>query len=163
MAVHVAGVKAGLKLLVELESKCNVFGSWKATATPVLGAFYALLGVLHFTMIKDMCNIVPGKGAWGVWYIPGRASFHVKWTGIVEFLAGAALIVGWLDMGPPGLLKKAAAVLFGLTVAVTPANIFMFTHGAQFPQGKKYPVITHVARAAIQCLLISVFWKLAMF
>lgn len=60
------------------------------------------------------------------------------------------------------LMEKAAAVMFGLTMAVTPANVFMFTHGAQFPKGQDVPVAGHVVRGAVQCLFLSVLWKLAM-
>jgi hypothetical protein len=37
---------------------------------------------------------MPAQGAWGFWYIPGSKSFHVAWTGVVEFLAGFWLAIG---------------------------------------------------------------------
>lgn len=163
VALHAAGVKGVLKGLVELEARCGHFNAWKASWAPVLGVFYAVAGLSHFVAMKEYCNIVPGKGAWGIWYLPGRASFHVKVTGVVEALAGAALVAGWLGRGPAGLLEKAAAVLFALTVAVTPANIYMMTHDAQFPQGRKFSVIALAARAVVHCLFLAIFWKLAMF
>ena len=156
-------MKSLLKLAVEMEAKCAKFASWQAASPAVLGALYVAAGALHFPKLKEMCNIVPPKGTWGLWYVPGQASFHVKWTGVVEVLAGAGLVAGWFGVGPPSLLKKSAAVLFALTAAVTPANVYMFTHGAQFPKGQKFPVIGHVARAAVQCALLSTMWTLAAF
>eukprot|EP00904_Undaria_pinnatifida_P005769 jgi/Undpi1/2321/HiC_scaffold_13.g05704.m1 len=163
VAGHVVAVKSLLKLIVEQEAKCASFASWKAASPAVLGALYIAAGSLHFAKLKEMCNIVPPKGTWGLWYVPGRASFHVKWTGVVEILAGAGLVAGWFGVGPTCLLTKSAAVLFALTAAVTPANLFMFTHGVQFPKGQKFPMIAHVARAAVQCALLSGMWTLAAF
>lgn len=103
------------------------------------------------------------RGAWGFWRLPGRPSFHVKWTGVLEVLAGGAMVAGWFGVGQSVMMmEKAAAVLFGLTVAVTPANIFMFTHGAQFPTGRDYSAPVHLVRGAVQCLLLSVLWNLAL-
>jgi hypothetical protein len=50
-------------------------------AWPLWGGAYAAIGVLHFTCAEDFRAIVPPWGAWGVWWIPGSAAFHVAWSG----------------------------------------------------------------------------------
>ena len=34
--------------------------------------------------------VYPPIGTWGLWYLPGSAEFHVKWTGVAEVTAGVA-------------------------------------------------------------------------
>merc|ERR1712238_550337 len=88
-------------------------------------------------------NIFPSRNAWGIWGIPGNAEFHVKWTGLVEVIAGLGLLVGGaFDALAPvwytspnlftaaGLDSDSAAALLLLSICVTPANIYMYTHGA---------------------------------
>lgn len=89
--------------------------------------FYAFIGVTHFTLTQDLHNICPGRGAWGFWCLPGNSSFHVKWSGIVEIMGGLSLAAAGLGLAGSAsaelLLRRAALVLFALTVAVTPANV----------------------------------------
>lgn len=159
-------VKHGLPALEPLLPS-GWYTKMKASWPAVMGLFYALVGFSHFTNLKNNCNICPGKGAWGLWYVPGNASLHVKWTGIAEIVGGCCLAA--VGLGVPGaadlagglLLKRAALGLFALTVAVTPANIYMFTHGAEFPPGCKLPVWAHVVRGGIQCLFLSILWTIA--
>ncbi|CAM9491870.1 unnamed protein product [Discosporangium mesarthrocarpum] len=126
-----------------------------------LGVIFMAAGISHFTLHEDFCRIYPGKGAWGFWYLPGSASFHVNWTGVAELLGGLGLALGGLGLGPQGLMPAAALSLFALVIAVTPANVYMFTHGAQLPAGLEVPVLGHAIRGAFQCLLLGVLWSLA--
>lgn len=48
---------------------------------------------------------MPAQGAWGFWYLPGSKSFHVAWTGVVEFLAGL-----WLTLG------AVSKLIFGISL-----------------------------------------------
>ena len=53
------------------------------------------------------------------------------------------MLAGWLGVGRSSsmlLMEKTAAVMIALIVAVTPANVFMLSHGAQFPMGVDVPV-----------------------
>lgn len=86
----------------------------------------------------------------------------MKWTGVAEFAGGVGLALGGLGFGAElGLEQAAAWGLFALTLAVTPANIYMFSHGAQLPEGLEVPVVGHAIRGAFQCLLLAFFWTLA--
>jgi uncharacterized membrane protein len=72
------------------------------------------------------------QGAWGFWYLPGSPSFHVNWTGVAEIAGGVGTAVGALHLPflPEWLLPASAFGLFLLTVAVSPSNMYMWTHNA---------------------------------
>lgn len=60
------------------------------------------------------------------------------------------------------LVQDSALGLLMLTAAVTPANIFMYTHGAKLPMaGPDVPVTFHYVRAALQSILFAQFFTLA--
>lgn len=80
------------------------YSAWQGTWPVPLGLIFAAAGIAHFTMLEGFCNIYPGRGAWGFWYLPGTASFHVKWTGVAEIAGGVGLALGGLGVGPPGLM-----------------------------------------------------------
>lgn len=63
----------------------------------------------------------------------------------------------------PGLGPSAALALYALTWAVTPANVFMFTHNAPGPgpAGAVIPAAGHAVRFLLQVFLLSVLWGLA--
>lgn len=149
------------------------FAGWQKT-WPLLGAVYMAAGVAHFTAAAAFESIYPPAGTWGIWYLPGSAQFHVAWTGVAEILGGAGLFIGALGLGafallgkePPEPLKAipglAALGLFFLTIAVTPANIYMYTHGAQMtgltPGDQPIPVEFHAVRGFFQVVLLSLLW-----
>ncbi|KAJ1622178.1 hypothetical protein T492DRAFT_335297 [Pavlovales sp. CCMP2436] len=102
----------------------------------------------------------------GIWQLPGSAEFHVRWTGAAEVLGGTGLAGGALAdaFGIKSLrwLKPtAAALLVGLTLAVTPANVYMYTHGALMEglpgpaAAGPLPVEAHYIRAALQSVLLA--------
>eukprot|EP00291_Cryptomonas_curvata_P000242 CAMPEP_0172191338 /NCGR_PEP_ID=MMETSP1050-20130122/23643_1 /TAXON_ID=233186 /ORGANISM="Cryptomonas curvata, Strain CCAP979/52" /LENGTH=214 /DNA_ID=CAMNT_0012866371 /DNA_START=72 /DNA_END=716 /DNA_ORIENTATION=+ len=135
------------------------FKSWTKSFW-IIGFLFALAGASHFLILKDFCNIYPPMGTWGLWYLPGSAEFHVEWTGVAELLGGLGVVIGTLT-GRTQLVKASAASLLGLTLAVTPANIYMFTHGAQIPIGVELPVAGHAFRGLMQVFLLSVLTTLA--
>ena len=139
----------------------------------LLGILYTTAGIGHFTNSVAFCSIYPPVGTWGIWYLFGSVDFHVAWTGVVEILGGSGLLVGsvrslWnMEDDDDGLVLKlmkpaSAVMLFILTVLVTPANIYMYTHGAVM--GVDMPpldVSFHYIRFVIQVLLLSTLFVLA--
>jgi len=152
------------------------------TSIPLtVGLLYLISGLGHFVAMESFISIYPPIGTWGIWYLPGSASFHVIWTGIVELLGGLGLIVGATKrifatdeddnlLEEQGLITfdkmcipTSAATLFLLTLIVTPANIYMYTHGAMMggEEGPPLPTSFHVIRFIIQSLLLSFLLTLA--
>lgn len=144
LAVSITGLNSLFDLLFQT---FPVVEGWKVSWPVTLGPIYTLAGVSHFTIKNDFCNIMPAKGAWGFWYLPGSKEFHVLWTGVAETLfglgltlGGACSIFGW-DIpftvasvaDAHSLIQYASLGLLVLTSLVTPANIYMYTHGAKLP------------------------------
>lgn len=135
----------------------------------LLGVIFVAAGSSHFTMTNAFCNIVPYRGCWGgLWQVGSieflgldYEEFHTIWTGIAEIAGGLFLIFsvfGIVDVSP----TVPAALLGTLVAAITPANIFMFTHDAQMGYGIPpipYPY-GHVGRGVAQMVLLALFWKL---
>jgi len=134
----------------------------------VLGAAFCLAGYGHFALPAAYQAIYPPTGTWGFWYLPGSASFHVTWTGVAEILGGLGLFLGGLGdiFGDPlsggrarPLRQLSASSLFVLMVAVFPANIYQYTHGAIMtgagPDDGPLPLEYHYARLVIQVALLS--------
>mmetsp|Transcript_21165 Transcript_21165/g.46671 ORF Transcript_21165/g.46671 Transcript_21165/m.46671 type:complete len:293 (-) Transcript_21165:225-1103(-) len=150
------------------------FDGWQKT-WPLVGAVFMAAGVAHFTAAEAFESIYPPPGTWGFWFLPGSAEFHVAWTGVAEILGGTGLFVGALVIAlsdalgkeTPQLLRQLHALsalgLFVLTLIVSPANIYMYTHGAQMvgltPGDAPIPVEFHYVRAAFQVFLLAVFWS----
>lgn len=110
----------------------------------------------------------------GLLVLPGSAEFHVAWTGVAEIAGGSGLFLGSLLLGLagafnwelPAVLRSIPALsalgLFALTWAVTPANIYMYTHGAQMigltPGDQPIPVEFHAVRGLLQVVLLGILW-----
>lgn len=157
--------------LTEFTLGPNGFDNLRSTIFPIVfGSIFAVVGVLHFVFKDNFAQITPPKGTWGgLWQAPAPFSeqlgvtyeeYHTYWTGIAESVGGLWLLaggLGWTDTQVPAIL------LFLLTAAVTPANLYMFTHDAN-PGGSvprlAYPA-GHIARFVVQCGLLSNFYIMA--
>lgn len=90
--------------------------------------------------------------------------------GVAEFAFGLwltlAALFPLLGFEFPALLgtgiSDAAAALLALTILVTPANIYMYTHGAKLPvAAPEVPVAGHFIRGLLQIFLFTLFNNLA--
>jgi len=133
-----------------------------------LGLLYVAAGVGHFAAADAFRAITPPFGTWGLWPVPTAPAFHVAWTGQAELVGGATLVAGGaaalagieLEAPVKWLPPAACAGLLLLTVAVTPANIYMYTHGATMGAGP-LPLAFHYVRFAFQCVLLGLLATLA--
>lgn len=85
--------------------------------------WFMLGGIAHFTSTAFFTAIVPP-------YIPFPVA-AVYISGVIEVLAAAALLL-------PSSRRVAGAVLFALTIAVTPANVHMWLNPELFPMCRNY-------------------------
>ncbi|KAJ8599820.1 hypothetical protein CTAYLR_004026 [Chrysophaeum taylorii] len=154
---------------VESLKQIEAFRQWTRTFF-LIGAIFAVIGVSHFTAEDAYLGIYPPRGTWGFWNLPGSPEFHVRWTGAAEILGGAGLFIGGLakEIAPDTAVAKlaplASVALFALVLCVTPANIYMYTHGAEMvgiPPPGPLPLTFHYVRFALQVLLLTVLATLA--
>jgi uncharacterized membrane protein len=138
-------------------------GTW-----PVLGATFVLAGAAHFLVPDGFDAMVPHQGAFGgLWRLPGSKRFHVNWTGVAEIVGGLGTLS--LLFNHDSQIGKASAFgLFLLTIAVTPANTYMFTNNSPGPlppnATEEMMVLTppmHVFRAVLQVFLLTMLWGIA--
>jgi uncharacterized membrane protein len=105
--------------------------------------WFLLGGIAHFAFTATEMRIVPDWIPWP------RATVLV--TGVLELAGAAGLLV-------PRLRRWACWGLIALTLAVTPANVYMLQHAERFAG---VPVIALVLRLPLQLLLLWAIWRAA--
>ena len=110
---------------------------WRWAGLAFVFLWFAIGGVAHFVLTETEMRIVPPYVPWP------RAAVLV--TGVLELLGAAGLL--WRPS------RRAAGIgLLLLTLAVTPANIYMLQHTDLFPT---VPYWALVARIPLQVLLLA--------
>ena len=157
-----------------------IFDPFYTVLPYVLSLAFISAGIAHFAVEDTFTSFVPPKGSWGgLWQVPSPGSeklgltyeqYHSFWSGIAEVLVGSWLILatattnGLLTGELSDMVGNAAipaALMWMLTAAVTPANIYMYTHNPVVPRIPALPYPWgHGARGLLQCALLGVFCKL---
>lgn len=106
-------------------------------------AWFALGGIAHFVFTQAEMRIVP---PWIPW---PRAAVLV--SGLFELLGAAGLVI-------PSTRRAAAWGLFALTLAVTPANVYMLQQASAYPA---VPYWALVLRLPFQVVLLAMIWRIA--
>ena len=154
----------------EVEHALPTVMSWSRATWPVIGLTYVAAGAAHFALPGGFKDMFPHKGAWGWWNLPGSPEFHVAWSGVAEIVGGLGMASGalWFLDTPDWLAPTSAYGLFLLTLAVPPANTYMFTHNAPGPlpedaveSMQTLPWYGHCARAMLQVFLLATTWGVA--
>jgi len=107
------------------------------TAVAFVFLWFFIGGIAHFVFTEAEMRIVP---PWMPW--PREA---VLWSGVAELLGAAGLL--W-----PRTRRAAAWGLFALTIAVTPAHIYMLQQPDLFPS---VPYWALVLRMPVQAALLA--------
>ena len=111
------------------------------TALAFVFIWFFVGGIAHFLFVEAQMRIVPP-------YIP--------WPRAVVLVSGGLEILGAVALLWRPTRKSAAWGLFALTLAVTPANIFMLSEAALFPT---IPYWMLVLRLPLQAgLLLLIAW-----
>ncbi|TAL88965.1 MAG: hypothetical protein EPN62_13010 [Candidimonas sp.] len=95
-------------------------------------------GIAHFVATGAFAGIVPS---------------YVPLPRIVVYVSGALELLGAMGMCLPKWRRSAAWCLILLTILVTPANVGMLLHAAQYPH---IPVWALIARLPLQVLLLLI-------
>lgn len=166
----------------------SIFAPFYTVLPYVLSSLFIAAGIAHFALEETFTSFVPPKGSWGgLWQVPAPGldelgltyeQYHSFWSGVAEIIVGSWLIVatattnGILKVGDAagdvstfssvlGSTAIPAALMWMLTAAVTPANIYMYTHNPVVPRIPALPYPWgHAARGLLQCALLAVFCKL---
>ncbi|RYH67673.1 MAG: hypothetical protein EON54_03905 [Alcaligenaceae bacterium] len=119
---------------------------WQIAALTFVFLWFAIGGVAHFVYVDAQMRIVP---PWMPW---PRAAVLV--SGVFELLGAAGLL--WRPT------RRAAGIgLCLLTLAVTPANVYMLQQAADYPA---VPYWALVLRLPLQVLLLALIaWSSGVF
>lgn len=98
--------------------------------------WFTIGGLAHFVAADAFVGIVPA---------------YVPLPRIVVYVSGALELLGAIGMCLPKWRRSAAWCLVLLTILVTPANVSMLLHAAQYPQ---IPLWALIARLPLQVLLL---------
>jgi uncharacterized membrane protein len=103
--------------------------------------WFSVGGIAHFTLTETEMRIVPPSIPWP------RATVLI--SGVFELLGAVGILI-------PATRRAAGVGLFFLTIAVTPANVYMLQHAELF---KMSPLVLQL-RLVVQVLLLAlILWS----
>jgi len=109
----------------------------RAIGLGIVFLYFAIGGIAHFAAADVFVQIVPP------WVPQPRA---------VVWVSGAFELAGALGLLSPRTRRLAGWCLFALTLAVTPANLYMLQHAERWPM---IPYGLLVARLPLQLALLA--------
>jgi uncharacterized membrane protein len=104
---------------------------------------FASSGTLHFIITDVFASIVPPS---------------LPWRREAVYISGACELAGALGLCLPRWRRLAGIGLFLLTIAVTPANIYMWLRADLFPQVAPSLLFW---RLPLQLVLLAIIWRVA--
>lgn len=132
--------------LTSFRGAARLLGTWHRAGVAFVFLWFAIGGVLHFVLLDTEMRIVPPYIPW-----PREA---VLVSGVLELLGAAALL--WR---PSRRLAGMGLIL--LTLAVTPAHLYMLQRPELFPA---VPYWALVARLPVQVALLALIaWSCGVF
>lgn len=132
--------------LTSFRGAARLLGTWRRAGVAFVFLWFAIGGVLHFALLDTEMRIVPPYIPW-----PREA---VLVSGVLELLGAAALL--WR---PSRRLAGMGLIL--LTLAVTPAHLYMLQRPELFPA---VPYWALVARLPVQVALLALIaWSCGVF
>ena len=114
--------------------------SYKKIALFIIFIWFAVGGVGHFVVPGFFLQIVPPN-------LPLRVA--------AVYISGFFELIGALGLLHLKLRRVAGMGLFALTIAVTPANIYMALHPELFPA---IPQSVLILRLLLQIILLATIW-----
>ena len=113
---------------------------WRLAGRLFVFAWFLLGGIAHFTIPQSFLRIMPPA---------------VPYPLEVVYISGAFELLGAAALWIPSLRTLAGYGLILLTICVTPANIYMWQHAADFPNIPEWALL---ARLPVQILLLWIIW-----
>jgi uncharacterized membrane protein len=110
-------------------------------AIAVVFAWFSIGGIGHFWAADFFLKIIPPQ-------LPYRMP--------AVYISGFFELAGALGLLLPALRKWAGIGLFALTLAVTPANVYMWLHPDLFAS---IPPALLAARLVLQVMLLATIWR----
>jgi uncharacterized membrane protein len=113
---------------------------WQYLGLAIVFLWFMVGGITHFTSPEFFVNIMPP---------------YIGWPLEIVYASGVLEILGALGVLLPATRQLAGNCLFILTIAVTPANIYMWMNPELFPD---VPEIFLSLRLIVQLLLLACIW-----
>ena len=119
-------------------------GRGRRVGLAVVFAWFVLGGIAHFVFTETEMRIVPP---------------YVPWPRAVVLVSGAVELIGAFGLLRRGTRRAAGFGLFALTIAVTPAHIYMLQQPELFPS---VPYWALLLRLPLQLALLALIaWSTA--